>query len=49
VYSVFIYPDVILTRAIALGDHGEITHVIDDKGEATAMHTRVTPKVTDSP
>jgi hypothetical protein len=65
VYSVFIYPDVVLTRAIetpkrpeirfhdmitvALGDHGAISHVIDDTGEATAMHPRVTPKVTDFP
>jgi hypothetical protein len=65
VYSVFIYPDVVLTRAIetprtpgvrfhdmitvALGDHGAINHVIDDTGEATAMHPRVTPKVTNFP
>ena len=65
IYSVFIYPNVILTRAIetpknpqvrfhdiitvALGDHGEISHVIDDTGLATAMHPRVTPKVTDFP
>ena len=65
VYSVFIYPDVVLTRAIetpknpeirfhdiitvALGDHGEISHVIDNTGESTAMHPRVTPKVTDFP
>ena len=65
IYSVFIYPNVILTRAvetpknpqvrfhdiitIALGDHGEISHVIDDTGRATAMHLRVTPKVTDFP
>jgi hypothetical protein len=65
VYSVFIYPDVVLTRAIetpkkpevrfhdmitvALGDHGEISHVIDDRGEATAMHPRVTPKITNFP
>jgi hypothetical protein len=65
VYSVFIYPDVRLTRAIetpkspevrfhdmitvALGDHGAISHVIDDTGEATAIHPRVTPKVTDFP
>jgi hypothetical protein len=34
---------------VALGDHGEISHVIDDKGEATAMHPRVTPKVTSFP
>jgi hypothetical protein len=65
IYSVFIYPNVILTRAIespnnpqvrfhdiitvALGNYGEISHVIDDTGEATAMHPRVTPKVTDFP
>jgi hypothetical protein len=34
---------------VALGDHGEISHVIDDTGEATAMHPRVTPKVTNFP
>jgi hypothetical protein len=34
---------------VALGDHGEISHVIDDKGEATAIHPRVTPKVTNFP
>jgi hypothetical protein len=65
IYSVFIYPNVILTRAIetpknpqvrfhdmitvALGNHGEISHVIDDTGQATAMHPRVTPKVADFP
>jgi hypothetical protein len=65
IYSVFIFPDVVLTRAIeapknpnvrfhdmitvALGDHGEISHVIDDTGEATAIRPRVTPKVTDFP
>jgi hypothetical protein len=69
IYSVFIYPDVVLTRAIetpglgnknpqirfhdmitvALGTHGVISHVIDDAGEATSMHPRVTPKVTDFP
>ncbi len=65
VYSVFIYPDVVLTRAIevpkkpeirfhdmitvALGEHGAITHVINDTGETTAMQPRVTPKVTDFP
>jgi hypothetical protein len=26
-----------------------INHVIDDTGEATAIHPRVTPKVTDFP
>ncbi len=65
IYSVFTYPDVVLTRAIetpkspqvrfhdmitvALGDHGAISHVIDDTGDATSMHPRVTPKVTDFP
>jgi hypothetical protein len=34
---------------VALGDHGEITHVIDDTGTATAIHPRVTPKVTRFP
>jgi hypothetical protein len=34
---------------VALGDHGAISHVIDDAGEATAMHPRVTPKVTSFP
>jgi hypothetical protein len=34
---------------VALGDHGEITHVIDDTGKATAIHPRVTPKVTRFP
>jgi hypothetical protein len=69
VYSVFTYPNVVLTRAIetpdlsnknpkirfhdmitvALGEHGAINHVIDDTGEATSMHPRVTPKVTNFP
>jgi len=65
VYSVFTYPDVVLTRAIetpkspkvrfhdmitlALGDHGAINHVIDDTGDATSIHPRGTPKVTDFP
>ncbi len=65
VYSVFTYPDVVLTRAIevpkkpeirfhdmitvALGEHGAITHVVNDTGESTAMQPRVTPKVTDYP
>jgi hypothetical protein len=65
VYSVFIYPYVVLTRAIetprgpqirfhdiitiALGTRGVISHVIDDTGEATSIHPRVTPKVTDFP
>jgi hypothetical protein len=34
---------------VALGDLGAISHVIDDTGEATAMHPRVTPKVTNFP
>jgi hypothetical protein len=34
---------------VALGEHGEIRHVIDDTGEATAIHPRVTPKVTNFP
>jgi len=34
---------------VALGDHGAINHVIDDTGETTAMHPRVTPKVTGFP
>jgi len=34
---------------VALGDHGGISHVIDDTGEATALHPRVTPKVTNFP
>jgi len=65
VYSVFIYPNVVLTRAIetpknsgvrfhdmitvALGDRGEISHVINDAGGATSIHPRVTPKVSDFP
>jgi hypothetical protein len=62
IYSVFLRPHVVLTRAIevprspgvrlhhmitvALGDLGEITHVINDTGEAASIHPRVTPKVT---
>jgi hypothetical protein len=34
---------------VALGDHGGIRHVIDDTGEATAIHPRVAPKVTSFP
>jgi len=34
---------------VALGDHGAISHVINDTGEATSMHPRVTPKVTSFP
>jgi hypothetical protein len=62
IYSVFLRPHVVLTRAIevpripgvqfhhmitvALGNLGEISHVINDTGEATSMKPRVTPKVT---
>ena len=65
IYSVFLHPDVVLSRAIevpkspnvrfhhmitvALGNLGEISHVIDDKGSATSIHPRVTPKVTEFP
>jgi hypothetical protein len=65
IYSVFIQPNVNLTRAIeapkkagvkfhhiitvALGKHGAISNVIDDKGGATAMQPRVTPKVAEFP
>ena len=66
IYSVFIQPNVTLTRAIevpkkpgikfhhmitvALGEHGEISNVIDDKGGPTALAPkRVTPKVTEFP
>jgi hypothetical protein len=31
---------------VALGELGEITHVINDTGEATSIRPRVTPKVT---
>jgi len=34
---------------VALGDHGEISNVIDDKGGATAIKPRVTPKVAEFP
>jgi hypothetical protein len=34
---------------VALGNHGEISNVIDDKGGPTAMQPRVTPKVTEFP
>jgi len=30
---------------VALGDYGEISHVINETGEATSIHPRVTPKV----
>ena len=65
IYSVFIQPNVNLSRAIevpktpgvrfhhmitvALGNHGEISNVIDDKGGPTAIQPRVTPKVTEFP
>ena len=65
IYSVFLHPGVVLTRAIevpktpgvkfnhmitvALGDLGEISHVINDTGEATSIHPRVTPKVANYP
>jgi hypothetical protein len=65
IYSVFIQPNVVLSRAIevptkpgvrfhhmitvALGNHGEISNVIDDKGGPTAMQPRVTPKVAEFP
>lgn len=65
IYSVFIQPSVVLSRAIevprkpgirfhhmitvALGNHGEISDVIDDKGGPTAIHPRLTPKVAQFP
>jgi len=65
IYSVFLQPNVVLTRAIevpvapavrfhhvitvALGDKGEISNVIDNKGGPTSMRPRVTPKITDFP
>jgi hypothetical protein len=65
IYSVFIQPNVVLSRVIevprkpevrfhhmitvALGDHGEISNVIDDKGGPTAIQPRVTPKVAEFP
>lgn len=65
IYSVFIQPNVNLSRAIevpkkpgvrfhhmitvALGDHGEISNVIDDNGGPTAIKPRVTPKVAEFP
>jgi hypothetical protein len=65
IYSVFLHPDVVLSRAIevpkspnvrfhhmitvALGNLGEIGNVIDDKGGATSIHPRFTPKVTEFP
>lgn len=65
IYSVFIEPNVVLSRAIevpnkptlrfhhmitvALGNRGEISDVIDDKGGPTSIQPRVTPKVTEFP
>jgi hypothetical protein len=65
IYSVFLHPDVVLSRAIevpsspnvrfhhmitvALGNLGKISSVIDDKGGATSIHPRFTPKVTEFP
>jgi hypothetical protein len=34
---------------VALGELGAISHVIDDAGESTSIHSRVTPKVTEFP
>jgi hypothetical protein len=34
---------------VALGELGAITHVINDTGETTVIHPRVTPKITDFP
>ncbi|MFT4112507.1 coagulation factor 5/8 type domain-containing protein [Silvibacterium sp.] len=34
---------------VALGNQGQIQHVINDKGAATSIQPRVTPKVTDYP
>jgi hypothetical protein len=34
---------------LPLGDHGRISYVIDDTGEATVISPRVTPKVYDFP
>ena len=65
IYSVFIQPNVNLSRAIeapkrpgvrfhhmitvALGDHGEISNIIDDKGGPTAIKPRATPKIAEFP
>jgi hypothetical protein len=65
IYSVFIEPKVVLSRAIevpkkpgirfhhmitvALGENGEISNVIDDKGGPTSIHPRVAPKVSEFP
>jgi hypothetical protein len=44
-------PDVTFNHMItvALGDLGEISHVINDAGEAATIHPRVTPKVASYP
>jgi hypothetical protein len=44
-------PDVKFNHMItvALGDYGEISHVINDVGEATSIHPRATPKVAKYP
>jgi hypothetical protein len=34
---------------VALGENGEISNVIDDKGGPTSIHPRVTPKVAEFP
>jgi hypothetical protein len=34
---------------VALGEHGEISNVIDDQGGPTSIHPRVTPKVAEFP
>jgi hypothetical protein len=34
---------------VALGNHGEISDVIDDQGGPTAIHPRLTPKVAQFP
>jgi len=34
---------------VALGELGAIAHIINDTGETTAIHPRVTPKITDFP
>ena len=65
VYSVFIQPNVKLSRAIEapekpgvrfhhmitvpLGDHGEISNVIDDKGGPTSIKPQVRPRLSEFP
>jgi hypothetical protein len=65
VYSVFLQPGVVLSRAIetsgspqvkfhdmitvCLGNNGRISNVINDRGGATSIQPRVTPKVTQYP